>query len=68
MKFLVWIDEFDIFYQWAGKSVYYLLKLWSRLVTSVPFLNTDTTNLLDKYAPNIVDGFISSRFDSLRVR
>ena len=65
---LVWIDEFIIFFQWAGISVYYLLGMWSRLVTSVRFLKTDTANLLDEYAPKIIEGFISSRFDSLRVR
>ena len=68
MKFLVWIDEFIIFFQWAGISVYYLLGMWSRLVTSVRFLKTDTANLLDEYAPKIIEGFISSRFDSLQVR
>ncbi|KAK7848532.1 exportin-7 [Quercus suber] len=53
-------------WQWAGSSVYYLLGMWSRLVTSVRFLKTDTANLLDEYAPKIIEGFISSRFDSLQ--
>nr|POE61154.1 syntaxin-51 [Quercus suber] len=38
-------------------GVYYLFGLCSRLVTSVQFLKTDTTNLLDEYAPKIVEGF-----------
>ncbi|KAM4091513.1 hypothetical protein ACJW30_09G141900 [Castanea mollissima] len=53
-------------WQWAGSSVYYLLGMWSRLVTSVRFLKTDSANLLDEYAPKIIEGFISSRFDSLQ--
>ena len=57
MKFLIWIEEFNIFYQWAGSGVYYLFGLCSRLVTSVQFLKTDTANLLDEYAPKIVEGF-----------
>ena len=37
MKFLVWIDEFNIFYQWAGSSVYHHLRLWSRLIIHIQF-------------------------------
>ncbi|KAK9289852.1 hypothetical protein L1049_008012 [Liquidambar formosana] len=53
-------------WQWASSSVYYLLGLWSRLVTSVRYLKGDTPNLLDELVPKIVEGFISSRFNSLQ--
>ncbi|KAI4300942.1 hypothetical protein L6164_034268 [Bauhinia variegata] len=53
-------------WKWAGSSVYYLLGLWSRSVTSVRYVKSDKPNLLDEYVPKIIEGFISSRFDSLQ--
>lgn len=47
--------------------MYYLLGLWSRLVTSVPYLKADTPSLLDEYVPKITEGFIGSRLDSVQV-
>ncbi|XP_020583415.1 exportin-7-A isoform X4 [Phalaenopsis equestris] len=53
-------------WQWASNSVYYLLGLWSRLVTSVPYLKGDTPSLLDETVPKITEGFITSRFNSIQ--
>ncbi|XP_042518350.1 exportin-7 isoform X2 [Macadamia integrifolia] len=53
-------------WQWASSSVYYLLGLWSRLVTSVPYLKGDIPSLLDEFVPKITEGFIASRFDSVQ--
>ncbi|XP_030465561.1 uncharacterized protein LOC115684822 isoform X1 [Syzygium oleosum] len=53
-------------WQWASSSVYYLLGLWSRLVTSVPYLKGDAPSLLDEFVPKITEGFITSRFDSIQ--
>ncbi|KAJ8755473.1 hypothetical protein K2173_019271 [Erythroxylum novogranatense] len=53
-------------WQWASSSVYYLLGLWSRLVTSVPYLKGDTPSLLDEFVPKITEGFITSRFNSVQ--
>lgn len=53
-------------WQWASSSVYYLLGLWSRLVTSVPYLKADSPSLLDEFVPKITEGFITSRFDSVQ--
>jgi hypothetical protein len=53
--------------QWASSSVYYLLGLWSRLVTSVPYLKGDAPSLLDEFVPKITEGFITSRFNSVQV-
>ncbi|XP_072984276.1 uncharacterized protein [Typha latifolia] len=53
-------------WQWASSSVYYLLGLWSRLVTSVPYLKGDTPSLLDETVPKITEGFITSRFNSIQ--
>ncbi|PKA58500.1 hypothetical protein AXF42_Ash008787 [Apostasia shenzhenica] len=52
-------------WQWASNSVYYLLALWSRLVTSVPYLKGDAPSLLDETVPKITEGFITSRFNSV---
>jgi len=54
-------------YQWASSSVYYLLGLWSRLVTSVPYLKGEAPSLLDEFVPKITEGFITSRFNSVQV-
>ena len=56
------------FYQWASSGVYYLLGLWSRLVTSVPYLKGNSPNLLNEFVPKIIEHFISSKFDSIQVR
>ncbi|EER89375.2 hypothetical protein BDA96_10G087600 [Sorghum bicolor] len=53
-------------WQWASNSVYYLLSLWSRLVTSVPYLKGETPSLLDKTVPKITEGFITSRINSVQ--
>lgn len=53
--------------QWASNSVYYLLSLWSRLVTSVPYLKGDTPSMLDETVPKITEGFITSRINSVQV-
>nr|CAD1829015.1 unnamed protein product [Ananas comosus var. bracteatus] len=53
-------------WQWASSSIYYLLGLWSRLVTSVPYLKGDTPSLLDETVPKITEGFITSRFNSVQ--
>jgi len=52
-------------WQWAKGSVYYLLGLWSRLVSSMPYLKGDTPSLLDNYVPKITQAFITSRLDSV---
>lgn len=51
-------------WQWASTSVYYLLGLWSRLVSSVPYLKGDAPSLLDEFVPKITEGFITSRLDT----
>ena len=48
-------------WQWASSSVYYLLGLWSRLVSSVPYLKGDKPSLLETQVPRIVQAYIVSR-------
>ncbi|KAF5750329.1 exportin-7 isoform X1 [Tripterygium wilfordii] len=45
-------------------QLWQLLGLWSRLVSSVRYLKTDSPNNLHEYVPKIIEVFISSRFDS----
>ncbi|GAB2238779.1 hypothetical protein Droror1_Dr00024692 [Drosera rotundifolia] len=53
-------------WQWTSSSVYHLLGLWSRMVSSVPYLKADAPSLLDEFVPKITEGFIASRFDSVQ--
>lgn len=53
-------------WQWASSSVYYLLGLWSRLVSSMPYLKGDAPSRLDIYVPKITEAFILSRLESVR--
>ena len=53
-------------WQWASGSVYYLLGLWSRLVSSVPYLKGDAPSQLDTFVPRITRAYVASRLDSVR--
>ncbi|GMH42848.1 hypothetical protein BSKO_10767 [Bryopsis sp. KO-2023] len=71
-KYPDWIDLLAHFtresltqWRWAGGSVYYLLYLWSRLVTSVPYLKVETPPLLDTKVPDIVSTYIHTRLQSV---
>ena len=52
-------------WQWASSSVYYLLGLWSRLVSAVPYLKGDKPSRLDQYIPEILQTYVVSRLDSV---
>ena len=47
--------------------MYYLLGLWSRLVSSVPYLKSDAPSLLDSFVPQITEAYVNSRLDSVQV-
>ncbi|KFM22754.1 Exportin-7 [Auxenochlorella protothecoides] len=53
-------------WQWASGSVFYLLGLWSRLVSSMPYLKGEAPSLLDLYVPKISRAFLTSRLESVR--
>jgi exportin-7 len=53
-------------WQWASGSVFYLLGLWSRLVSSMPYLKGDAPSLLDTYVPKITKAYITSRYEITR--
>jgi len=54
-------------WQWASNSVYYILGLWSRLVSSMPYLRGNKPSLLDNYVPKITEAYITSRLDSVQL-
>lgn len=54
-------------WQWASNSVYYILGLWSRLVSSMPYLRGNKPSLLDRYVPKITEAYITSRLDSVQL-
>ena len=49
-------------WQWASNSVYYLLGLWSRLVSSMPYLKGESPSLLETYVPKITEAYLTSRW------
>ncbi|KAG5532303.1 hypothetical protein RHGRI_026812 [Rhododendron griersonianum] len=53
-------------WQWESSWVYYLLGQWTRLVTYVPYLKGNSTNLLNEFVPKIMGHFISSKVDSIQ--
>ena len=46
---------------WTAASVYYLLGLWSRLVSSLPYLKGEAPSLLETYVPKITRAYLTSR-------
>jgi exportin-7 len=52
-------------WQWTSGSVYYLLGLWSRLVSSMPYLKGDAPSHLDVYVPKITRSYMESRLQSV---
>lgn len=52
-------------WQWASSSVFYLLGLWSRLVSSMPYLKGDNPSLLETQVPRITQAYIESRLLSV---
>lgn len=52
-------------WQWTAGSVYYLLGLWSRLVSSAPYLKSDQPSELETFVPKIVEVYVSSRLESV---
>mmetsp|Transcript_32988 Transcript_32988/g.77770 ORF Transcript_32988/g.77770 Transcript_32988/m.77770 type:complete len:1072 (+) Transcript_32988:97-3312(+) len=52
--------------QFASNSVYYLLQLWSRLVTSVAYLKGEGESHLDRYVPQVTQTYILSKLQGAR--
>ncbi|KAI7693184.1 Exportin-7 [Sarcoptes scabiei] len=47
----------------ASNSIHYLLTLWQKLVTSVPYTKASEPHLLDRFAPEVTRAYITSRLE-----
>lgn len=52
-------------WQFAPNSVHYLLSLWQRMVTSVPYVKSEQPHYLNTYTPEITKAYIQSRLESV---
>jgi exportin-7 len=52
-------------WHWAPNSVYYLLSLWSRLVSSIAYLQANEDTKLEVLAPQILESYVRSRLSSV---
>lgn len=50
----------------VGNSLYYLLTLWSRLVSSMSKLKRNSSSYLDTYVEKIVEAYVTSRLRALQ--
>ena len=49
-------------WQWASASIFYLMGLWSRLVSSMPYLKGDAPSYMETCVPKIARAYITSRY------
>lgn len=47
----------------ASNSIHYLLTLWQKLVTSVPYVKATEPHLLERFAPEVTRAYITSRLE-----
>lgn len=52
-------------WQFSPNSVHYLLSLWQRMVTSVPYVKAQEPHYLNTYTPEVVKAYITSRLDAV---
>ena len=48
-------------WSWVGESLFYLLSLWSKLITAMPYSKSGKESFLDTYVPKIVEQYVSMR-------
>lgn len=51
----------------APNSVHYLLMLWQRMVSSMPYAKSTEPHLLETYTPEVTKAFITSRLESVAI-
>lgn len=54
-------------WQFSPNSLHYLLTLWQKMVSSIPYVKVGDRHLLDIYTPEVVNAYITSRFESVAV-
>lgn len=52
-------------WQFAPNSIHYLLSLWQRMVTSVPYVKAQEPHYLNSYTPEVVKAYVTSRLESV---
>lgn len=52
-------------WHFAPNSVHFLLALWQRMVSSVPYVKVTDPHLLDTYTPEVTKAYITSRLASV---
>lgn len=52
-------------WQCAPNSIHYLLSLWQRMVTSVPYVKAPEPHYLNTYTPEVVQAYVTSRLESV---
>jgi exportin-7 len=66
------VGQFSLTQDWseAPNSHFYVMSLWARLVTAIPYLDStrsraSTTGLLEHYAPKVLETFVSTRLAAI---
>lgn len=54
-------------WQFAPNSLHYLLTLWQRMVSSMPYVKAGDPHLLNTYTPEVTNAYITSRLESVAV-
>ena len=50
----------------APNSLYYLLNMWQKMVSSCPFVRATDAHLLEQFTPDITETYITSRLESVK--
>nr|XP_047127698.1 exportin-7 [Hydra vulgaris] len=50
----------------APNSLYYLLNMWQKMVSSCPFIQATDTHLLEQFTPEITEAYVTSRLESVK--
>eukprot|EP00053_Salpingoeca_punica_P016645 m.158193 g.158193 ORF g.158193 m.158193 type:complete len:1075 (+) comp17011_c0_seq2:97-3321(+) len=68
-QFITGVAEFTILslqnWHWSANSLHYLLGMWERMVSSVPYLKTEKPHNLETIVPRVVEAYVQSRLDSV---
>lgn len=52
---------------WANNSLHYLLSLWDRMISSIPYVKSEKPHDLRLYSPMITEAYITSRVSGVEV-
>jgi len=50
----------------APNSLYFLLNMWQKMVSSCPFVRATDSHLLEQFTPQITEAYVSSRLESVK--